>query len=382
MDVKQLTQWLSGRKTYTVAAVMAIAAGALWMYGAADAKEALVGVLVAAGMATLRDAIAKLPTEQLAKLERFAALYRSITQSVTINPPPGHAVNAVSVDGVSSLTITPPTPPLPTEKTTPPASVPALLLALSVATSAAAGEVAITGPTAVPIAGFPCTLHLEGEMAAGTVIGWTVTPRNDEIKQISPAANGISAQLTTVAGTWNVCAAIHEPDRPIYFRFYKVHVPGAPYVPPPGPAPAPSPPPSPPVPTPPPAPVPPMPPGPPSPGPVPVPEPLPNRFGLRSKAAEVVRLISSTTKATEAKCLAEGLKEIETRIRDGTLSGGQAIVNAIGAALDRCTSSAWDTPREGLSAFIDALIRSGQLASNDDWRQAVQEAEAGLRDAI
>lgn len=360
MDVKQLTQWLNGRKTYTVAMVMAVGAAALWVYGAAEFKEMLVSVLTAAGMACLRDAIAKLPSEQRAKLERAIELSRSISQQLKPAEPT-------------------PSSPSTTQTDFPRVHTPALLLALSLTTIAAATEVAITGPKEVPVAGFPCTLHLEGELPAGTTVGWAVTPRNDEIKQIDPVGEGISAKLTTVAGLWNIIAAIHEPGRQMYFRYYTVKVPGTPYTPPPGPpAPLPV---TPPVPPAPPAPVPPQPPGPLPPGPVPpVPEPLPNRFGLRSKAADVVRLIDSKTKSTEARCLADGLKDIEKQIGK-TLNGGQSIVNAIGAALDRCTSSAWDAPREGLSAFIDALIRSGQLATNEDWRQAVLEAEAGLRDA-
>lgn len=239
-------------------------------------------------------------------------------------------------------------------------------LLVSVATAA---EVGIVGPTAVPAPGIPCTLHLEGELPAGTIVGWTVTPRNDELRQIDPAPDGISAKLTTVAGLWNVCAAIHEPDRPIYFRFYKVHVPGVPYVPSPGPTPAP---PSPPPPGP-------SPPTPPAPGPAPAPE-VPNRFGLRVKTAETARGVNSPNRPAEIRCLADGLRDIGQGIERGTLTGPQAIVNAIGQTLDRCTSTAWDNSREGLSAFIEALLRSGQLATNDDWKQAVREAEAGLRD--
>lgn len=98
---------VDGRKTYLFAALIGGGAALLWLFGAADSKEALIGLLNAGALAALRHALAKLPADQQANLERAIELYRSATQRLqSIGPSPDRQADLAA--GHSKLQIYPP----------------------------------------------------------------------------------------------------------------------------------------------------------------------------------------------------------------------------------------------------------------------------------
>lgn len=244
-------------------------------------------------------------------------------------------------------------------------------ICLSASAAWANDGVGITGPEAVPAPGFPCTLFLQGELPEGTEIGWDVKPRREGVRMIRPSKDGRSADLTTLASLrdgWQITTAIHEPGKPIYFRSYVVFVPGQPYTPPPTPSP--------------PVPGPPQPPGPPiPPGPAPAPEPsFPNeRFGVSTKTLNLVSAIKSENRAGEILCLLSGCKDLLEQIKEKKLTGPVAIIKAMGALLDRCTTAPWDPPREQLANKIQELYQQGRLQSDSDWSDLATELQDGLK---
>jgi hypothetical protein len=88
--------------------------------------------------------------------------------------------------------------------------------------------------------------------------------------------------------------------------------------------------------------------------------------------------VQSANRSAEAQCLLEGCQELRQRISDGKLRGAQAIVNALGADLDRCTPTNWDVARTKLVGRISDLYAAGQLKTDADWVVILQEAEIGL----
>lgn len=124
----------------------------------------------------------------------------------------------------------------------------------------------------------------------------------------------------------------------------------------------------------------------PAPGPAPAPAPGPTfpagRFGLAEAAYREAMTVQSANRASEAQCLLTGCQELRQRIGDGKLRGAQAIVNALGADLDRCTPTSWDTARTKLVGRISDLYAAGQLKTDADWVVILQEAELGLTAVI
>lgn len=105
--VLQIPAAVDGRKTYLVAALIGGGAALLWLFGAADTKEALIGLLNAGALAALRHALAKLPADQQARIERAIELYRSAAQRMqSIGPSPDRQADLAAAH--SELQIYPP----------------------------------------------------------------------------------------------------------------------------------------------------------------------------------------------------------------------------------------------------------------------------------
>lgn len=345
-----LLRTLDGSKSYAAAALLVLCA-ALDVAGVipAAAREALYAACVAALGAALRHALAKLPAETTAKAARIRQLLEMLDNDL---PQPD-------------------VPPQPL-KVFPPAL---LLLAVFACgeTALADSEYEIKGPTSVSVAGISIDLYLQGEIDPLADIGWDVLPQMRGLTKPKPSADGRSCEIVRPGGHWNVIVSVNEPGKKPRFLYYDISIPGQQYVPPPGPTPLP--------PTPGPSPTPPAPgPQPPSPnppGPAPAPEPSfpAGKFGM---AEATYRLAKGLPKA-EAACLAGKLRALVKDIQDKKIVGAQAVVNAIGAALDACTSAAWDDARAKFTDRVAALFGEGRLRSlEDDWKPLIEEALLGL----
>lgn len=244
-----------------------------------------------------------------------------------------------------------------------------LLLCLFVPAIAGAEDVRIVGPTSVPAAGYPCELFIQGDIPPGTVVGWDYFPRTDGLQIVKPSEDGLSARLSTVAGTYKLIAAVTFPGEKPIFRYHDFTSPGTPYVPPTPPAPQPQP-------------VPPSPP-PPTPGPTPAPEPTfaPGEFGMAEATYRAVLAVNSTRRRTEATCLASKLADLLQGIQGRSIATPQAAVNAIAAAFDGCLSPPWDAARDRLTDRVGELIAARRLVTMQHWQTLATEALEGLNAA-
>lgn len=103
----RLPATVDGSKTYLISALIGGGAALLWLFGAADAKEALLGLLNAGALAALRHALAKLPADQQARIERAIKLYQSAAQHLqSIGPSPDRQADLAAAH--SELQIFPP----------------------------------------------------------------------------------------------------------------------------------------------------------------------------------------------------------------------------------------------------------------------------------
>ena len=266
-----------------------------------------------------------------------------------------------------------------------------LVAVILAAHSGYAGEAMIVGPAAVPAPGYPCKLFVQGEIPEGTTIGWDVSPRLEGVQQVRAAADGRSADLTTLAGPketqgrWRLSVAIHEPDREIYFRYADVFVPGVPYVPtpppgPPQPAPAPDPEPDP-------KPVPPAPN--PQPTPVPPPQPLPDPLlpvpvelsDVRGEVLTAARAIQSPTRAADIEKLISLCRELQSdATRADPVTDPQHYINRLGNTISGLGSS-WKSFLSGVGQALQQHYLAGHLKTVDRWAVLMQEARLGLEAA-
>lgn len=393
MTWTQFGKLFNGKKSHT-AGVVLILVGILGMTGALD--SATLVSLGSAGVGALgialRLAIAKLPDQERTALEQIlAALLKPAPQSEPTfdnlslwsgpdrqSPELAAAARAAAAP-VTSRDV---------------AGAGSLLLAVSLATAASASEAVIVGPSGVPAPGIPLTLYVQGELPPETAIGWDVSPRRDDVNQVRPAADGRSAEIATLAGTWRVSVAVHEPGRRIYFRYFEVTVPGTPYVPPgpPGPTPpTPEPSPSPkPAPTPPqPAPQPPT-PTPPAPKPAPVPA---GEFGVAPRVAELVAGITDPRRGETAAALADAADALAAQIDAAAVDNVSDVLNRMGAAIKALESDAWSKAAAEFSGILKTtwekhargrlrLTATGGLVEPKAWSTLLQELAVGLRAAV
>lgn len=251
--------------------------------------------------------------------------------------------------------------------------------------------VSIIGPTEVQAPGLPCELHLQGlDPLKAVAIAWKVFPPVTNVRMVEARDGGKVCRLTTIAGRWSVICTYHVEGEPIRFaEAHDVVVPGSPYVPSPGPTP-PVPQPLPPAPVPnpqPPAPGPnvdptptPKPPTPNPPGPAPAPVLPAGEFdGLPTRVRDLAAAVNSPSRSTEAAKLADALEGVAAQIAAGTLTGPQAIVNALGVALNGNTPAAWDDCRAKMVDALKSLYMGGKLKSSAAWATMLREVVTGLR---
>lgn len=335
---------LSGRKTYGFAVLLVLLAvvdlGGLLP---PEHSTAIYAAVVAGLAAALRSAVSKaLPS--LHELELVEVQSIDPDGTTSIERPPSNFSGAAM-----------------------------LLLCLFVPAIAGAEDVRIVGPTSVPAAGYPCELFIQGDIPPGTVVGWDYFPRTDGLQIVKPSEDGLSARLSTVAGTYKLIAAVTFPGEKPIFRYHDFTSPGTPYVPPTPPAPQPHP-------------VPPVPPAPtptPTPGPTPAPEPsfAPGEFGMAEATYRTVMAVNSTNRRTEATCLASKLADLLQGIQRRSIATPQAAVNAIASAFDGCLSPQWDTARDRLTDRVGELIAARRLVTMQHWQTLATEALEGLNAA-
>lgn len=259
------------------------------------------------------------------------------------------------------------------------------LLALPVS----AGDATIVGPAAVPAPGYPCRLFVQGDLPKETIVGWDVSPRIEGVTQVKPLPDGLSADLTTLAGpestrgVWRVSVAIHEPGRAIYFRYLDVFVPGTPYTPPDPPTPVP------PAPRPEPKPVPPPQPVPPNPDPKPVPVPA-GEFGISPKVAAAVKPIAQTQRA-KLDAVGAALEVIASQISAGTIKDAAMLMEALKPALATIETAEGKTVRADVLAVFQETFdahKSGRLAGTGtswtfkdpaSWALLLRETAIGVK---
>lgn len=250
-----------------------------------------------------------------------------------------------------------------------------LLMCAAIGSPAIADDgIRIVGPSAVPAAGFPCDLYVQGDLPEGTVITWDYFPRRDNLQLVQARQDGRIASLATMAGSYKFIAAVAVPGGKPVIRYHDLYVPGMPYVPPTPPAPIP---PSPPAPEPAPPP-----PGPPPP-PVPTPEPaLPEgEFGMARATFDLVRSVESPNRRAEILCLAAKVAQLAADIDQRRLTTPQAVVNAIAAAFNDCLPATWDDTRIRFTDKVVDLYSAGRLSTMERWRTLAAESLSGLNAA-
>jgi hypothetical protein len=201
-----------------------------------------------------------------------------------------------------------------------------------------------------------------------------IEPKVDGYEQVRLLKAEKAAELASFEGVYKLILTVWDEDNDSHAVEIPVVIARPGVVPQPLPAPTPQP-----VPTPTPAPV-------PTPTPAPQPAPGPTfpagRFGLAQAAYREAMTVQSQNRPAEAQCLLESCQDLRQRIGDGKLRGAQAIVNALGADLDRCTPTNWDVARTKLVGRISDLYAAGQLKTDADWVVILQEAEIGLTAVI
>lgn len=373
MDWTKLPEKLQGYRTHIAAGALTLV-GVLGLSGRIDESTLLsLGASALGAMGVfLRLAIAGMPQQQQDALYKLLTLWRAASEQASPQPdtPPATAAVRKPLRDISGIA--------------------GLLLAMSLCSSAWAGDAMIAGPAAVPAPGYPCRLFIQGDLPAETAIGWDVSPRREGVVQIRPAADGLSADLTTLGGAWRIAVAIHEPGRTIYFRYFDVAVPGQPYTPPPGPMPIPDPQPGPtPQPTPipdPPAPAP-QPPRPPTPGPTPLPA---GEFQVAELVAAIVRKIDSPKRGAEAAQLADAAEALAAQVAAGTVPNVTEVLTRIGEGIKGLNSPAWSAAAAQFAATMEQtwkahstgrlkLTVTGGLVDKPAWATLLREISTGLR---
>lgn len=343
--MQKLVESLSGRKTYGLAVLLVLLA-LCDAVGVIPEQErlAVYSVVVAGLAATLRAAVSKaLPDLEFDESEIEHVVMRS------------------QDDGT-----------IPVEQPRPRdlAGAGMLLLCLFLPTIAVASDARIVGPKAVPVAGYPCELHIQGNLPEGTKYVWDYIPKTPGVSLIDDAQRyGPIVRLNTMAGTYQLIAAVTPPGTASpELLYYDFHAPGVPYVPPTPPAPQPVP--------------------PPQPHPVdPVqPQPAdpvfaPGRFGFAEATYREVMAVSSENRRTETVCLASRIQDLVNGLKSGTIKTPQAAVDAIAGAFDGCLSEKWDAARNKLTDRVAELLTSRQLRTMQDWQDLATEALAGLNEA-
>ncbi len=254
-----------------------------------------------------------------------------------------------------------------------------LLLCLCLPAIATAGDIRIVGPASVPAPGYPCELYIQGDLPEGTGITWDYSPRLEGLPLVESVSeqNGSIARLNTMAGSYRLVVAIAVPGQKPVLRYHNFYVPGTPYVPP--------------------APVPPSPPVPqpqPQPTPTPIPEPVnpippqpadpvfeDGQFGMAAATYRAVMAVNSTNRREEALCLVKRLLFIRNSIQSGSFDSVQTIVNALAQAFNECLPETWNRVRDKLTDRIADLLQARRLTTMQHWQTLADEALLGLTEA-
>gem|GEM_PF-6455412 len=356
---------IDGTKTYIFCTALAVL-GVCELLGLveADLKDALFHELLAAIAASLRHKLSKLPADSVARWQRVSELMQSISRSLP-QPVNGHKPDTHPRDIAGSA---------------------CLLLLLWPCVALASDDIRIAGPSGVPVAGFPCELHIQGKLPEGTKITWDYFPRYEGVPLVEPLKGGRVARLNTLPGVYKIIASITPPgDAPGVIRYKDFSVPGSQYVPDPPPIPTPQPSPGP-VPQ----------PTPPAPNPAPTPQPIPpvnpdpvfppGQFQLAEATYRLAVNVPSANRRGEITCLSSKVVALINGLRDAqdkkTPLSPQVIVQSIAGAFDQCLPSpAWDDCRNRFTDLVAKLYQGGQLRTNADWQTLAEEALQGLNAA-
>lgn len=128
----------------------------------------------------------------------------------------------------------------------------------------------------------------------------------------------------------------------------------------------------------------------PDPGPTPPPVPPPNpdpvfppgQFSISLDVYKWASAVESPKRAQECLALAQAGEALAAQIAAGTVKGDQAILNAIGAALELSTNgdvAAWKPFRQQLANRVKTIYFAGKLKSAADWSALIREVSLGLK---
>lgn len=370
--MQALMQRMNGTKTYGLAVLLALLAAADVLGLIPDEQRtAIYSVIVAGLAAALRHGIARLPEDQQAKLARARELVESIREQIppreTNSPPIEDGAYLRSQIGYR-----------PDSHKRHLAGAGLLLLCLLIPVTASASDIRIVGPAAVPVAGCPCELFVQGDLPAGTKITWDYFPKAEGFPLVDSAdRHKPVVRLNTMAGAYKLIVSVTPPgDEAPVIRYHDFSVPGSPYTPPTPPAPTPQP----------------QPPGPqPQPPPQPQPQPVDptfdvGQFGFAEATYRAAIAVNSPQRKSETVCLATKLAAIVNGIdtddpKRGTIQTAQQAANSLGAAFDGCLSEAWNDTRDRLADRVSELITARRLTTMQHWKTLATEALQGLNAA-
>lgn len=247
-----------------------------------------------------------------------------------------------------------------------------VLLAFGGTAWAAAPRAVISGPERA-ISGEIIELSAAQSEQEPTHYSWEISPQLRGRRQLRVSPAGVTAIVASYPGEYLITLTVSNSDGHSTAH-HQLSIPGTT---PPNPVPGPLPDNTPPGP----APAPPA-PGPTPPGPSPpAPEPLTGIALLTHSAASAV---NSPNRATEAACLAEGVKALAAAVAagkhgSGSLALAQGCVADLGELLDRCTTAPWATARETLAERVAEAWKAGGLRTIDNWVEILGQIETGLR---
>lgn len=124
----------------------------------------------------------------------------------------------------------------------------------------------------------------------------------------------------------------------------------------------------------------------PSPTPTPVPTPLPDgEFGLIKASRDGMSKVTSTTKADQAKRLAQAHRTHSSSVAAGTFNTVEDILDGWRTSNRKVFSAdeqtAWRPWADAVKAKLDELVKAKKLNSNNDWSDAFREIAQGLSPA-